>query len=463
MRPAPSGDTPRGDDPNGDAWPVQPAGGRHKPALRPDSILRNITWLGIGSAAVSPLWFLFISFLCIRYLTPEAYGLMNWALWLMVIAASVVDLGLNDFVTREVARRRDKAWLYFSNFLVFRVVLGVVVVLAVLAIASSLDAGSERVSALLYAGVYALSIFLIGFCRVFFRAFQVLRYESISVMLEKLLVLSGGTIMLFATRTATGTLLGMMVGMLIALLGTLWFVQFRIAPFEPSVVSRSFLSKNLRIAAPLGVFAVSVIALTRMGPVILDFFEGSAAVGRFGAAYRIIEAMLLLPALATAALLPRMASSWGSGHVTAYRDVVYKAVLWMALVSGLLGGALALGGGMLMDWIVKDPDAYAGAGGTLQLLGLGYPFMCLNSVLSVTLIASDGQSFLGRFMATVTAATAVLFVLAIWQFSTLGLVVVFVASSIGTTIALWLRFRVVLAGAFPEPPENLNPAQEAGL
>ncbi len=415
----------------------------HPIAPRPDGIIRNITWLGMGSAAVSPLWFFFISYLCIRNLSPEAYGLMNWALWLMIIAASVTDLGLNDFVTREVARSRDQAWRYFSNFLVFRGGLGIVVVVSVIGIAAALGASDERLTALGLAGVYGLSVFLIGFSRVFFRAFHVLRYESISVMLEKLLVLTGGSIMLLSTGTATGTLLGMTVGMLFALVGTLWFVAFRIAPFEFKVLSASFLKQNLRVAAPLGVFAIAVIAYTRMGPVILDFFEGSAEVGRFGAAFRIVEAMLLLPALATAALLPRMSASWGTGNLADFRQVVLKGVMGMLAISGLLGLGLGIGGSAIMDFIVKDPEAYAGAGRTLQWLGLLYPMMCLSSVLSISLIAADDQRFLGQFMASVTGAVGILFVLAIWQYGTAGLLAVFIGGSFGATLGLWTRFQIV--------------------
>jgi O-antigen/teichoic acid export membrane protein len=416
----------------------------HPAPPRPDGILRNITWLGIGSAAVSPLWFFFISYLCIRNLSPDAYGLMNWALWLMIIAASVTDLGLNDYVTREVARRRDQAWRYFSNFLVFRGGLGLIVMISVIAIASALGASDERLTALGLAGVYGLSVFLIGFCRVFFRAFHVLRYESISVMLEKILVLTGGSIMLLSTGTATGTLMGMTVGMLFAVMGTFWFVAFRIAPFEFSVLSTSFLKQNLRVAAPLGVFAIAVIAYMRMGPVILDFFEGSAEVGRFGAAFRIVEAMLLLPALATAALLPRMSASWGQGNHADFRRVVLSGVTGMLIVSGLLGLGLGIGGSAILDFIATDPE-YEGAGRMLQWLGLAYPVMCLNSVLSISLIAADGQRFLGQFMASVTGAISILFVLAIWQYGTAGLLVVFIGGSFATTLGLWARFRVVAA------------------
>jgi O-antigen/teichoic acid export membrane protein len=419
------------------------------PTPSPDSLLKNVTWLGAASAAVSPLWFGFITYLCLSRLSPEAYGTLNWALWLMTIVAATTDLGLSDFVTREVARQRDQAWRYFSNFVVLRAGLGVVVLGSVLGIGAVAGVAPERLTALALAGVYAVSVFLIAFCRVFFRAFEVLRYESLSLISEKLLVLSGGTIMLFATGTAIGTLIGMTTGMVMAVAATLWWVVYRIAPFEPGVIKLSFLKANLRKAAPLSLFAIAVVANLRVGPVILEFFHGAEEVGRFGAAYRIVEAMLLLPALATAALLPRLSSLWGRGETALFDQLVRRALLMVGLASGFLGLCLGIGGGALMNVIVSDPAAYAGAGLWLRILGLAYPAMCLNSVLAAVLIASDGQRFLGRFMALVTLAVALLYAVAIPQFGTPGLLVVFVGSLYAVLAALFVRFRLLTAPAAP--------------
>ncbi|MBO6576966.1 MAG: oligosaccharide flippase family protein [Rhodothermales bacterium] len=421
-----------------------PPPGSHPTPPRPQGIARNITWLGFGSAAVSPLWFFFISYLCIRNLSADAYGLMNWALWLMIIATSATDLGLNDFVTREVARQRDQAWRYFSNFVLFRGVFGVIIVVTVLLVAQLVGAGEDRLTALGLAGVYALCTFLIGFCRVFFRAFEVLKYESISIVLEKVLVLTVGTAALLATRTATGTLAGMTIGMVLALAGTFGFVAYRIAPFEFKVVKAGFLKEKLLIAAPLGVFAVAVVASQRLGPVILDFFEGQTAVGRFGAAYRIVEAMMLLPALATAAFLPRMSSAWGRGNRKEYHNLVLKAAGGLTAATAFIGLLVGVGGHALMDWVADGDITYDGAGTILRWLGLAYPLMGLNSVLSVSLIAADAQSFLARFMSTATLASALLFVAFIWQFGVWGLIGVLIALWAFTSVALWARIRVLV-------------------
>jgi hypothetical protein len=117
----------------------------------------------------------------------------------------------------------------------------------------------------------------------------------------------------------------------------------------------------------------------------------------------------------------------------------------MLAVSGFLGLGLGIGGTAIIDFIDTDAASYAGAGATLQWLGLAYPLMCLNSVLSISLIAADGQRFLGQFMVSLTGAVGILFVLGIWQFGTAGLLGVFIVGSFAGTLGLWTRFQIISA------------------
>ena len=86
-------------------------------------ILRNISWLATGSILVKPVWFLFLTAVCMRFLSADGYGVMNTALWFMAIAAMVSDFGTSAYAVREVARHRDEASDYFSNLMVVRALI----------------------------------------------------------------------------------------------------------------------------------------------------------------------------------------------------------------------------------------------------------------------------------------------------------------------------------------------------
>src|SRR5690606_12448555 len=97
--------------------------------------LKDFSWLGIANVVVKPLWFVYISVLCVRGLGAEQYGLMNAALSLGLIATFFSDFGVSQIAAREVSKRSDSASDYLSNMLPWRLLvsgagLGVALIVA---------------------------------------------------------------------------------------------------------------------------------------------------------------------------------------------------------------------------------------------------------------------------------------------------------------------------------------------
>ena len=106
--------------------------------MKPANFFVNVTWLTAGNLAVKPVWFVFITYVCIRTIGAEQYGVMAAALALMSIVDGTLMLGTSTLSVREVARRKERSSLFFTNFLVTRGVLSLVGIAAGLAIATLL-------------------------------------------------------------------------------------------------------------------------------------------------------------------------------------------------------------------------------------------------------------------------------------------------------------------------------------
>src|SRR5690606_40546696 len=89
------------------------------------TLLRNISWLGFASALVKPVWFVFITAACMRLLGVSEFGVMSAALSLGMIATATIDLGMIQYITREVAREPSHASRFFTNFLILRAVYAI--------------------------------------------------------------------------------------------------------------------------------------------------------------------------------------------------------------------------------------------------------------------------------------------------------------------------------------------------
>ena len=57
-----------------------------------------------------------------RYLGPERYGIISFALAFTAIFGVLTDLGLSQLTVREVARKKNLAEKYFGNILIAKLV-----------------------------------------------------------------------------------------------------------------------------------------------------------------------------------------------------------------------------------------------------------------------------------------------------------------------------------------------------
>ncbi|GIV57342.1 MAG: hypothetical protein D6746_16920 [Bacteroidetes bacterium] len=357
------------------------------------SVLRNISWLTGASVLVKPLWFVFITLFCMRTLGASGYGIMTIALSFMTLAASFGDFVTNAFTIREVARARRLASRYFSNLLAARVVLLALAWLVALGVGWSLGYGTAELRAFVFAGIYAAALRLLEFCRTFYRAFEVLQYESYSIVLEKMLVVGGGLAMLWTTGTPHGTLLGMAAGMLLTLLLNVSWIHRTLARLRPRLLSLGFLRTVFWAALPLGLYALFNQFYRQIGLILLEGMEGEVAAGLFGAAFRVTEALQLLPTVVAAAVLPRLSNLFNENDAPAFQRLLRQSLLGAGLLSVAAAATVMLFGPTIIRLLDPSPE-FAPAGPLLQVVIWTFPLMTLNNLVIATLTAVGQYRFL---------------------------------------------------------------------
>ena len=403
-------------------------------------ILRNITWLGVGNAAVKPLWFLFITHYCITTLGDDGYGVMNWALYTMTIAAAFSDLGTTTYSIREVARDRTQASAFFSNLLAFRLGIGLALLGLVVLVGLLTAIPSPKLMALAAAGLYATGLITVSYCRTFYRAFEVLRFEALSLIFEKVLVIGGGMALLLLSGTPQGTLLGLAGGMTLALAWNVGWVHRRFAPFRAGLLSLSFLRSKLRAALPLGLFGLFVVFYVRIGPVLLEAMQGEAAVGQFSAAFRILEALVMLPAIVSAAVLPRLSRLFKEGRARDFGRLVRLSTGGTFLAALAIAVPLAVFSEPVIGLLSGGRPEFAPSADLLGLMAWAYPLMSVNGLLSVVMMATDEQRYLAATLGIISLVSLVANLLLIPHYAAFALCYVLLASEVLILAALLTRY-----------------------
>lgn len=354
---------------------------------RREGVVRSVVWLASGNVAVKPLWFLFITAGCMRGLGVVGYGEFTAALAFGGLFVAVSELGTSEYLTRETARCPEATEALFANLLTGRAALLAVVVGLVAAVGHGLGLG--YLGAAVAAGAYAGATRLTELCRALYRSFAVLRFEAGSMVVERVLVITGGAAALAIVETPAGVLWGMAVGASLSLIANVGWVHQRLSRLRWSAIRGSTIQSAYEVALPIGLFGLFTLLYHGAGPVLIEWSLGQAEAGRFGAAWRVIEMLMLLPSTVIAVLLPRLAKAYQDRD----RDRYVRLFGLSAVGLGAATSALAVSVGVAAPVIIRllGGGEFAGTAHLLRLIVAAYPFMSLTMLLSLSLIAVDAQ------------------------------------------------------------------------
>lgn len=403
-------------------------------------LIKNISWLGFGSAAVKPIWFVFITYVCYETIGTAQYGVMTASLSLMAILIGTSSLGTSQYTIREVARDRDRAPEFLTNLFPIRMLLGLTCLgggLLYQYLMSGDEAGFS--SAYLFAGIYVLTLNLTEYCRSFYRAHEIMRDEALSIVLEKLLVVGLGTVMLLRWPSAAGALAGLAAGTTLTLLLNLYWVNRRFASFSRSLFNRPFIKEGLKQALPLGMVSIFVLIYFRTDSVMLEAIQGEVPTGQYGVAFRVLEALLLFPGIIVAVLLPRLSTLF-SDVIDPEFDRLLRKSVWILAGFGVLVATVLMFAAPWLVGILEEGSAAEPATKALKILVWTFPFASVNYIFSTALTASNDQNALAWMLGAAVVFNIVLNLVLIPSYSLYGASYATLATQVMVLAALTTRY-----------------------
>ncbi len=411
-----------------------------------NQVLRNISWLAVGNVVVKPIWFVFITYVCIRYMGLEQYGSMTATLGLMAILDGTMRLGTSDYSIREIARDQSRSSRFFSNFLPFRALAALVAI--GVGIGIELVIGNQNlIRTATFAGTYVLARNLTEYCRTLFRAHEVFKYEAISTIWEKIFVVGMGTLFLARVPTASSVLLGMTIGMLLTLgLNFRWVVP-RFASIRWTLVQRAFFREHMPKALPLGLASIFVLLYFRTDSVMIQAFKGDLVTGQYGLAFRVVEALLMLPAMVTAVMLPRLSDLYGTAS-RPYRVLGLQSVFGLFGMSTAIAVVISLSAAFIVTTLDTSPNAVP-AIALMRVLIWVFPLAAANSALSTMMVAADRQKRIAYVLGIAATLNIALNLILIPRHAAMGAAI--------ATIATQLVVAAAFLGSLP--PRDVPPTQ----
>jgi O-antigen/teichoic acid export membrane protein len=328
-----------------------------------------------------------------RFLTVGEVGTFGYAVTLVGFLTLAVDFGFDLVVTRETARDGSSR----QASLAIRLKTPMFAALyPALVVAAWLLAGRGPVLALvalLGAAVWHESAN--RSIAAHFLARGRAEYGFVSEVLASLLRLTLVPLLLLAGARVVGVGVGYVAASLVTVLILVtWAVRhgFRLAAPVASGEVRRLFSEGFYFA----LYGLLFQAYFRIDVILLGVLRPAADVGEYVAAFRVIEVLLVVPAVLTGALYPVLSRLDGSGDHAAFRRGCAEATRRLSLA----GCGLALIVGVAASPIVRlvAGPGYEPAAAYLPFLVPTFALICLNCVSLLALNAVGRQRMNVRVM-----------------------------------------------------------------
>ena len=426
------------------------------------NLSRRVAWNTVapaGARIVTLALSILTTFLLTRHLGVSGYGVYVTVTVYIPFFALFFDTGITTFVVRSLSTDGARSDL-FREALGLRLALAVPVTLLAFALAALLYGGGGEATT---RNAIAIGLPIIVFATatsatsVLFQArLQMDRVavseiagQLVATSLIALFVISGLSIYPVVAAAVAGTFVNMALLLLLAR---------RIESVRPLLLPRRW-AVLLRQSLPLGLALMIATVYFRADAVLLSILKGPHAVGIYGVAYRLLEAVIAFPGFFYVSIFPLLSRAAARRDLDNLRDVTQRAfdVLAVAAVPVVFG---------TLSLAPQIVHALAGGGfdaavTPLRIVIAGAGLMFVNGLFSYVLIAVDRQVTL-LWTGLVTLAFNVALNLALiprYSYNaaaavatgsealTLGALLVLVMRSAGFTPAFRVAGKAALAGA----------------
>ena len=273
-----------------------------------ERIKKNTYFISFGLITQMLLSFALVPF-STRYLGAEGYGKYGLAGTLMFFVFLFNDLGLNTYVTREVARKRDEAEKFLSYTFTLKIILAPVnfILLFIFLFISGYDKDTQIVILLFAAYGILTSYVKLGFG--VFEALERMEYEMLVLIVEKVLVTSIG---IFVLVTHRGLYLFCTVFVLSGLLSlalTLWMIRKKFAKLHFRFDTK-YMWTMVKGALPLGYSMIIAMIYNYVGILMLSFLKSPEVLGWYLLAFRLLTITNTFPNILVTSMFPALSRAY---------------------------------------------------------------------------------------------------------------------------------------------------------
>ena len=305
----------------------------------------NTSWL-LGERVLRMVISLFVGIYVARYLGPERYGLLSYALSFVWLFSAIASLGLDDILVRELVNQPEKRQNLIATVFWLKVCGSVVMGIAIAAV---LLIKSEDQLIL-----WLITIITLGFLfqatnvvQFYFQA-QVQSKFIVRAQVVQLLITSFFKIYLVWNEAdLIWFALALMLDQAVVAILFLFLYKWKVEKFPFLYFNWEKTKLLIRDAWPLIFTGMVVLVYMKIDQVMIKEMLNAKAVGVYAAAVKLSEAWYIIPTALMASLFPAVVEARKKSEQIYEQRVqkLYDLMVWGSV-------AIAIPTTLLSDWII---------------------------------------------------------------------------------------------------------------
>lgn len=361
-------------------------------------------------------FFIFIARIAGTYNTGDYVSALSFA----TLFSIFLDLGLSQVLIRETAKKKEEGQNYLNNLLSLKMLLSVFVYLMIfvsISVLGLLGKNHPNTLMVLIAGVVMVTDSFVVSLQSTFRGYQNLFYESLIIVLSKILIIVAGVFGAYLGFPPYIFIVAILAGSVFSLILSWYFMRRRYHFHFKFQLNKEVLRPFFVMAWPFAILGLFSNIYAQIDVVILSVMKGSEAVGIYGVPSRTLNALQFIPMAFSASLYPAM-SRYFVESKEKLQNVFERGFIYLAAICiPIAVGIFLLAGPIIITAYKIEYEASIPA---LKILAPSLIFAFLTFPVGALLNACDKQKINTINMGIIMVINIVLNLILVPRFSFIG-------------------------------------------
>jgi O-antigen/teichoic acid export membrane protein len=256
------------------------------------TIFKNTGFITAGTILLKAVNFLFGIYV-VRELGDTRFGQYSIVLAFVGIFSIFAELGMSQYVMREMARDRSNIRVYFWNLVALRIILALMGLLFI-PIAGSVVGYSEEIlfGILIYTSSFILAAFSVPLGSVL-AADERLGINTIANVVGQLFFIILGSIFLYSGMSFLWLIIANLLSLIPRIVIAVWTIRRLHISDLPFQLDLKLWPHIIRSGLPFGIVSLMLSIALSIDTVMLSWFQTEEIVGFYNVSYNLVIAMMV--------------------------------------------------------------------------------------------------------------------------------------------------------------------------